>query len=388
MYQILFKKFKHQKEQIFPIEGGNIKDLLGLVNLSEKKDEILLLVYLVAAFIPDFPHPVLVVQGPQGSAKSTLCRLLKDLIDPSNLETYSLQGGKEGKELVQTSSHHWLLVLDNLSSIPNEISDTIARICTGAGLAKRMLYTNDDDFIYKFKHLIVLNGITQVVYKPDLLDRSIIVQLERVSEQARMTEDKLWKKYETVKAGILGSIFDAVSGAMSEYDSIVLEKLPRMADFVQWGCAIAKALGYSQTEFLSAYAANTEIQTQAAIDANPIAAAIIDFMENYIGDFYTNTPTNFLQSLNMTASKLSLKESPGWPNAANKLTKRIPEFKPVLQSCGLDISVGRSKERFITIRRLKSVDTGDAQIVSTAEETVDFTVLGVDTDDSVDAIYF
>jgi hypothetical protein len=345
--QILFRRFNHQKKQDLPIAGGYIDDLLKLINLAEKKDEILLKVYLVAAFIPDFPHPVLVVQGPQGSAKSTLCRLIKDLIDPSNLESTSF-GDKNIKEFVQTASHHWLLVLDNLSSISNEFSDVISRVCTGGGLSKRMLYRNDDDFIYNFKHLIALNGITQVVYKPDLLDRSLIIQLERITEEARMTEDQLWKNYRNLKSGILGAIFDTVSGALREYSSVEIRQLPRMADFVKWGCAIAKALGYTQDEFLAAYAENTEIQTEAAVDANPIATAVVEFMRERIEDYYTDTPANFYKALSRIAQNLSLQDSPGWPKAANALTKKIPEFQPVLQSLGLKIIASRSKIRSIT----------------------------------------
>lgn len=378
-HKLFFRRFNHQKKQDEPVEGGSLNDLLKLVNLSEKKDEILFKVYIVAAFIPEFPHPVLVVQGPQGSAKSTLCRLIKDLVDPSNLETHSLHGDKDIKQFVQTASHHWLLVLDNLSSLSNEVSDIISRICTGGGLSKRILYSNDDDFIYNFKHLIVLNGITQVVYKPDLLDRSIIVQLERIAEESRRTEDELWNSYHQLKPGILGAIFDTVARALKEYPNIEVKQLPRMADFVKWGCAIAKALGYTQEDFLKAYSENTKIQTNAAVDANPLVKVIADFMDGK--DYYENEPGILYKEITKLAEDLALKDSPGWPKAANTFSKQIPLVLPVLQTLGLKISTSKAKKRKITIIRFRKEDYSDDTVQqSSTDKTPDFTSSTDDTD--------
>ncbi len=347
---ILFRRFKHQRRQVEPALEGDLDSFLSLINVSNKKDEILLKVYLIAAMIPDFPHPVLVVQGPQGSAKSTLCRFVKDLIDPSEMETESLHGDKGIPDFIQAASHHWLLVLDNLSKLTDSISDVISRICTGGGLSKRKLWTNDDDYIYNFKHLVALNGITQVVNKPDLLDRSLIIQLERISENNRLTEDELWKKYQILKPAILGAIFTAVAKAMSQYDSIKIQRLPRMADFVKWGCAIAISIGYSQEEFLNAYQNNTNTQTEAAAEANALVTVIVEVMEGK--DSYEDTTGAVYKTLTEKAENLSLRDSYGWPKAANAFTRQIPILQPVLQALGLRIESWKSGKRKIRISRI------------------------------------
>lgn len=356
-YQILFKRFGHQITQIEPQREGNLDDFFKFTRVSDKSDELLLKVYIVSSFIPNFPHPVLVVHGVQGSAKSTLCRLLKSLIDPSVLETQSVQ--KDISEFIQLASHNWFLVLDNLSFLTDEISDVICRICTGGGLSKRKLYTDNEDHIFSFRHLVVINGIKQVVEKPDLLDRCLMIELEPIGEGKRLTEEEVYKGFSAAKPGILGAIFFAVSGAMKEYPNIHVDNLPRMADFVKWGCAIAKALGHTQEEFLDAYARNTNIQTDAAAESNPLATTIFEFMEDK--DFYQGTPSDLYKALVHKAEELSLKDSYGWPKAANVFSKQIPTIRPVLQSLGLKINPTRGKQRKIIITRFSNDSNVDIQ---------------------------
>lgn len=349
---VVFKRFKHQKKQIHPERGGSITEFIDLVNLKDEKEKLLLMVYLVAAFIPNFPHPVLVVHGSQGSAKSTLCRLLKNLIDPSALETSSINNDQNIEGLVQAASHHWLLVLDNLSYLSEKISDTISRICTGGGLSKRGHYTNDDDFIYSFKHLVVINGVQQIIKKSDLLDRSILIELDRIPEEKRMTEEELWNRFNIMKPKILGAIFDAVASAIREYPNIKKYPLPRMADFGKWGCAIAVALGYKAEDFISVYGANIGRQNQEAILASSTAATIIKFMEDK--KCYAQTPSELLRRLDPIAEDLKIKESKDYPKNATWLWKRIKDVIPNLMAVGIEVEQEKDNERRIILKKINN----------------------------------
>lgn len=84
---IVFRRYNHQAAQMDPLPGGELRDLFRFTNLANDSQGQLLLVVLASYLIPNIPHPVLVVHGPQGSAKRTLLRIsrLWNLNDRSDL---------------------------------------------------------------------------------------------------------------------------------------------------------------------------------------------------------------------------------------------------------------------------------------------------------------
>lgn len=81
---VLFRRHSHHAPQVTPASGGNPERLLDFVNVSDD-DRLLFLVYAPGCLVPDIPHPVLILAGPQGSAKATAARVLRRLVDPSTL---------------------------------------------------------------------------------------------------------------------------------------------------------------------------------------------------------------------------------------------------------------------------------------------------------------
>lgn len=345
---ILFRRLSHQKPQTHPQPGGKVEDVLPFVNLRGEEEKILLQVFLITGMISGFPHPILITHGPQGSAKTTLGRIIKELLDPSQLKTITAHTNV--REFVQFASHHWVFILDNLSEMPEWLSDALSRACTGDGLSKRELFTDDDDIIYSFQRVIGLNGINLVVEKPDLLDRSVLMGLERVPDNQRLREEDLWERFELAKPFILGAVFDALCGAIQRIDNVKLASYPRMADFTRWGCAIAEALGHLQTEFLNAYSANVNRQHDEAIEASLVAIVVVKLMEEQ--DLWEGSPTELLNALKTTAETLSVDlKAKGWPKTANVVWKRINEVRPNLAAKGIIAERSKGKERIITIRR-------------------------------------
>ena len=64
-----------------PSRDGSIDLLRPYVNLTEA-DFRLMIAWLTAVLRPVGPYPILVLHGEQGSAKSTLAKVLRLLIDP------------------------------------------------------------------------------------------------------------------------------------------------------------------------------------------------------------------------------------------------------------------------------------------------------------------
>lgn len=344
---LLFKRFPHQKAQITPIGGSDIRLLLKYVNITNEAEQLLFLVYVVAAFIPDYPHPLLILHGTQGAGKTTPMKIMKELIDPSEL--VGLPSPKNIEAFVQTMSHHSFMFYDNLSKMPEWFSDALARAATGDSFSKRELYTDDDDVIYRFQKTIALNGINQVVYKSDLLDRSILLNLERISPENRKEAQVFWTEFERDKPLILGAVFDVLAKSLAIYPTVELDRLPRMADFARWGYSIAEVSGYGGEAFIEAYSRNISVQHDEAIEANPVAQAIVEFMHDR--DAWKGTPAKLYVLLTPIAFKLQIGQSRGWPKDAARLGRALTSIAPNLLAKGIELERSRSKDRLITVNK-------------------------------------
>src|SRR5262249_1093072 len=81
---ILFRRGKGFKPLPTPERGGSVDLLRPFVNVGEgDRDWRLLLGCIGMYFHPSGPYPILLVGGEQGSAKTTLSRIARELVDPN-----------------------------------------------------------------------------------------------------------------------------------------------------------------------------------------------------------------------------------------------------------------------------------------------------------------
>jgi hypothetical protein len=347
---IIFRRYSHQQPQVEPVSGGDVKKLLEYVNIQNDDQEVLLLVWLVSCFIPDFPHPIPNIFGAQGSAKTLLTRLLRKLIDPSLIEAATFP--KDIKELVQILAHHSCIFFDNVSYLSNQISDALCKAVTGDGFSKRELFSDEEDIIFSFKRCLGINGINIAARNPDLLERSILFELERVAPENRKQEYVILEEFEKERPRIIGGIFDAVVKAMQIKPSVKLDMLPRMADFVVWGCAIAEALGYTQQQFLDAYYRNIRTQNDEVLQDSSVATAVLQFMNER--DEWDGTPSQLFKELKVIAGEqgVDVEKEKGFPRAANVLTRRLNDLKTNLADGGIEFRQGsENKKRMLYLKQ-------------------------------------
>lgn len=336
---ILFASYAHQQAQAHPIAGGDLGHLLDFIEITDEAHRLLTMVWLVAALVPGIPHPILVYHGPQGSGKTSAARVLRSLADPSSLGTMSFP--RDRNELVQKLAHHYVAPFDNIESLSLSQSDMLCRASTGEGFSKRQLYTDDEDVIYSYRRCVVLNGINIAATRADLLDRSILVGLNRISPENRKEETTLDSAFVEAKPLILGAMFDALSAAVRIRPEIKLASLPRMADFTRWGCAISVALGHDREDFLRAYQANISEQNREVLDGHPVAAAVVAFMSGE--SEWQGSPSALLTRLESVAEGLRLDlKARSWPKAPNVLSRRIREVQPNLAEVGIHVETGIS----------------------------------------------
>jgi hypothetical protein len=191
--------------------------------------------------------------------------------------------------------------------------------------------------IYAFKRCVGINGINLAGTKPDLLERSILLELERIPRDRRRQEKELLDEFERERPGILGGIFDAVVRAMQIKPTVTLEDPPRMADFTAWGCAIAEAIGYARQDFLDAYDKNIHGQNEAVLGDNVLAIAVRELVENE--SEWEGTPSALLKKLIEVAGALDIDvdKEKDWPKAASVLGRRLNELATNLAAEGITI---------------------------------------------------
>ena len=78
---------------------------------------------------------------------------------------------------------------------------------------------------------VILNGIEEVISRPDLADRSIFLTLVPLPEALRRPSGILWQQFELACPGILGALLDLIARGLP---GIAIDRMPRMADFALW----------------------------------------------------------------------------------------------------------------------------------------------------------
>lgn len=303
----IFRRYSNQQPQVYPSKEytPDIFDkFMQLINVKGEDNKLLLKCYIISLFYPDIPKPILMLHSEQGSAKSTLQELIKMLVDPSSIRTLTFP--RDINELIQKLSHNYIAYFDNVSFIPEWISDELCRAVTGSGFSKRQLYTDDDDIIYNFRRCIGFNGINLGATKADLLDRGIIIELERIPRENERKLEVIWQEFEEIKPQLLGYILDTLvkvlqvkrSGGISRE----IKGLPRMADFAEIGEIISRCMGYEDNKFLDAYYNNIGLQVEAAIESSPAGTTIVKFMEDK--NEWEGTTTELLNDLESIANEL------------------------------------------------------------------------------------
>ena len=331
-----------------PESGELIESLRGFLNVATDADFEVIVGWLVGALRPKGPFPVLILNGEQGSAKSTTARVLRDLTDPNAAPIRAAP--RDERDLSVAADNNWMIVLDNLSGLSGWLSDALCRIATGGGFATRELHTNREEIVLTAVRPILLNGITALDTRADLGDRGLVVVLPPIGRENRQTEAEFWAAFETARPAILGAIYDAVSCALRRSGKRRVMRRLRMADFAEWIEAAAPALGWTEGAFVEAYAENQATAVHNVIEDNPVARAVRQLVEDrgeWEGSASELLPLLDAKTLDNTRKHRS------WPKTPAILGAALKRLMPALRTVGVNIMydrVGHDRQRTWTIR--------------------------------------
>ena len=193
-----------------PSRDGSIELLRPYVNLTESHFRRAI-VWLAAAVLPCGPHPVLIIRGDDGSAKTTLARVIKLLIDPHSRPI--LTDHQSASDLMLTCLDTWLPTYDDVSLMPGWLSNTLS------DMVRSRSFANDSVRSIKDKELsmplatrpLILSGIEGCIelFKPSPF--CIHLQLRPIFFDDRRAEREFWSSFQADYPRILGGILDVLA---------------------------------------------------------------------------------------------------------------------------------------------------------------------------------
>lgn len=333
-----------------PVSGGSVDELREFINLPDDDSWKLVIGWMLMALRPRGPYPILVVNGEQGSAKTTLCRMVRSLIDPNAAPLR--RPPKDEHDLMIAAKNSHVLGFDNLSGIRVGLSDALCCLSTGGGFATRRLYTNEEEVLFQAMRPVMMNGISDLATRADLLDRCEVLRLSEIPESRRVDERTLWERFEEARPRIFGAILDALSVALRRRSSVVLPYLPRMADFAIWGTAAEPALGWEPGDFVCAYSKNRGEADALVLEASSVGPAIAQLVEK--DGTWKGTASDLLSALEEIVGEETRRRR-DWPKEPRGMRAALDRIAPTLRRRGIEAATFR--EPGGQRRRLISLET-------------------------------
>lgn len=348
---------------------GALSRLWQHVNV-DPGDRVLVAAWLLSALRPRGPYPILLLIGEQGSGKSSTSRALKRLAD--NSSSLLRAPPRDTRDLLVGALGSWVLSLDNLSGSNPELSDSLCRISTGGAIAERRLYTNSDEVLIEIQRPMILNGIEDSASRPDLADRCLHLMLPELATQR--TEADIERDFARDAPVILGALLDGLAAAVAGHKAVTIPgRVPRMVDFTYWCAAGLPALGFSAEDFLSAYRRNRDEMQDTAIEASPVASALVSFM-----DGRERWQGSGAELLNRLAS-VGDSASQAWPRSAKGLLGTLRRLAPALRAQGIRWTHQRTERaRLVEVCRVgnQASDVSDASLQGHPADASDASAAG------------
>ncbi len=221
------------------------------------------LCWLTAALKPTGPYPILILQGPAASGKTTTARLLRHTIDPSTTPLAPLPNTP--RQIQALAAHNRILAFDHVTSISRRQSEAL---CTA-------------------QRPVILTAPSRLSLDPELASRAILVELPEIAPQQRRTEASLSARFHELHPQLIGALCTALATTLKHLPTIKLDALPRFADAAAWVSAAQPALGLPQSAILAALTPDRS--------AHPFTRAIERFMQTR--SEWVGTATDLLNAL-------------------------------------------------------------------------------------------
>lgn len=334
----MFLKKANTKEQVKPVRcSENIDDLLRAFINMDDDNYILFKVNLIQYFFDSSSHFISIISSEHGTGKSTLTKIMREIVDPAVAMQACIPDSPE--EIKNHLANNKFVAFDNTKQQKEAVSDILCGATTGTSLTKRTLYTTFEETILKIKNIIILNGIDIVPNKSDLLERSVLFELKKISPSDRKSESEFWKLFYEKKPYILGAIFDILSKAIAIRQTLELEKTHRMSDAYTDMVAIALAMDIKQDEFIRIFNDNISKLEQTRSEENFFCNIVADYLEGRLAK-----RTGKISEIYSAIKPLNGNDAKYFPKSSSHFSRVLNKERHSLERLGYSFKTEKKKD--------------------------------------------
>ena len=318
--------------QVEPSTPIPFKDFEHMFNIS-LDDFWLLMGWMTYCLYPQKTYPLVMLNGEQGSGKTGLTKMIVGLLDPTHGMPMTFPHKDEDIFLVVDNFH--LLAFDNLSDLTARLSDILCTIATGTSYARRKNYHDRELSLFTGVRPIWMNGITQLIERPDLASRTLTIYTKSIDGANRMTATRFEEEFEALHSSILATLMTTTAKAAVTLPDVSEKGLERMADFHKWLRAFANVVGLDQAYMDAIYEDNVSRTFDNAGQSNPVLTFLVHHIKSINGK--PLTPAQILDKMR-EACKDDAGDYDRLPKNASELGKNLVRIKPILDRKGIAYS--------------------------------------------------
>ncbi len=262
---------------------------------------------LITTKEPGNVFPLLFLQANMGEGKTVIFRqLLHWFTDPRTDEVVRFNKNLETMGLQLNKSH--TVLIDNMRQLFKDHSDFFCGTATGSNVFKRELYKNGDLYRSVLHAAVAMNGIHDTITEPDLISRTLFVQLQ--TPAVRLDEGELQQRFDENRPWFFAVVLRDAMRMLYHLRNHPNEVIDNGSRLVRFSSCLSALDGYSTSETLLPYlmAERQQDIQQSSLISDPLVEALHDILTESDGEYRGKT-TQLLALLN---DRVAEAQRPGW----------------------------------------------------------------------------